>query len=161
MFRISKNQAVFGMSYTRSKARSLIDSLSKQVNTHILKYIIYYDVRPDDRNHWLDELSTWFERVNRISSKSNLKRRDYAETLFGWFGDTREDAEINLEFFYDEYVKYASDPYPEFEITSKLVNQVYSAYRNVCNQTLPILTSHQHLATYEWKNIIRHALDIR
>ena len=158
MFKLIKNHAVFSMSYPRSKALEIIDSNSKQINDHIVKYVVYYDMRPNDRNHWLNELSSWFERADRVSSKSGLKRKDYEATIFGWFGTTIDDALLNLEMFHDKYIRYSSNPYPEFEITPELANKLFKTYKRIKHLALPELMSKKVHSTSFWYNLIERAL---
>lgn len=156
---INASEAIFGMSYPKSKALQILDANSKQLNAHLIKYVLYKDIRKDSKHHWINEMSAWLNSANRVTCKSKLRERDYEDTLFGWFGTTIDDAEINLELFYNEYVKRSPKPYPEFEITPSIVNDLYDVYIQLKRIALPILVKHELLSTESWARILRAILD--
>lgn len=150
---------IYGMSFPRKHALAKMEELSEQLNEHVIKCVVYNEMRYMTINHWVDELSTWMNRANKIKCRSKLKQKDYVGALFGAFGNSILDAEINL----DSYCRLNRrkilvndyEAYPDFDSEdSELISKLFNAYQKVIRYSLPYLMSDIILTTQEWSNIL-------
>lgn len=84
---------IYGMSMERQKAKNRIISFQSEITENIIKLGIYQD-NNRDRNHWIDELATWFSDINDLDLKpkgSKFNRNQYDEWVFGEFGTDISD----------------------------------------------------------------------
>lgn len=158
--KILRKQPIFSMSYTRKKALDILYSYSDNINDHILKCIIYKDTKPNDVKHWIVEICSWLHRADNVTSKTKLKPRDYEDTIFSAFGNSIVDARINLENFYDKFVKFSSTPYPKFEVTSSLVNDTFEVYERIKDFSIKQFLKSNKLSTDEWYHEIYKLINL-
>ena len=136
---LSSNNYIKAMSWNRNRALSKLSSMSDTFVKHILKCVIYSD-NMRDYNHWIQEISNYLEVANDIELKPRNKKpskSDYEDTLFDALGNTRKDARNNLKLFLWEIEE--THQYPEFEITEKLINNVFETCKNIVDTFVPIL----------------------
>ena len=149
-------KSIFGMANSRSVVLDRFVSLSRNISSHVVKCIAYGDSY-SCLDHWIHEVASWIHAANATKCKSKLKAADYVDTLFGYFGDDRADAENELQWFQlsHEY----THRYSQFEITDDLINQTYSVFQNIITACVPILTSKEVLSVPEWFSILKRVLD--
>ena len=144
------------MSYPRKQLTDKLTSLSKVLNQHVIECVVYRDVRKDTISHWVTELAAWMNKVNRLKCSSTFKAKNYKNTLFGEFGTTIDDAEMNLWLYQQLNEKYnATKQYPAFEITPELVNKLYITYTDIVSISLPILCSKDVKSANEWYRLLK------
>ena len=153
---ILSHKSIFGMANSRSVVLDRFVSLSRNISNHVVKCVAYKDSY-SCLDPWIHEISSWIHAANATKCKSKLKATDYVNTLFGYFGDDRADAENELQWFQlsSEY----SHRYSQFEITDELIDQTYSAFHNVITTCVPILTSKEVLSVPEWFSLLKPILD--
>lgn len=143
------------MSFTRSQALSKISSLSNTLNEHVIKCVIYQTILPDYIDHWTEEIGIYLYNVNKIKSKTKLKRADYIDSIFASFGTDMEDAEANLRLF-----KIHNKEYPEFELSNKLIETLFEVYSKLIDKSILILTSGKKLSIDEWIHVVEPILKL-
>ena len=155
MKRYIKNTSIFGMAFPRKKALKIISDLSDNIDEHIIETVVYGELMPDTKHHWISELAVWMCKVNRVKCSSNLKEKDYINALFSTFGTTKEDAELNLSAYYSKVHRnsYFKD-YPDFEITDELIDSLFYVYKDITQICLPILASSEEKNIHEWIKLL-------
>jgi len=75
---------LFEMADSRQDARSDVRNMREPIIDHLIYLILYPN--SIDKNHWLTELSTFFDKIDRLYLKPSGKRKltgdDYYELLF-------------------------------------------------------------------------------
>jgi hypothetical protein len=130
---------------SRKKLISTLDAYDELIVEHLAKCAMYCNSLPGDKyNHWIeDELATWLSDVNDSVCKQNngkLKKKQYAEGLFGGLGNSEVDARINLRLL-QEHNKKAKDPYPYVEIDEAMISRMHIISEQVIQKFVPILAS--------------------
>lgn len=152
---IISSENILGMSFPRKEALFKMESLSEEINEHIIQCVVYKELRYLTIDHWVGELATWMNRVNKIKCSSKLKKRDYLDTAFGSVGDSLIDADVNIDAYKLKNQKKTKDEqYPDFEITDELLKKLYDKYVEVIEISLPILMSKEILSIPQWKEIL-------
>lgn len=141
------------MSFTRSQALSKISSLSNTLNEHVMKCVIYQTILPNYMDHWTEEIGIYLYNVNKIKSKTKLKRADYIDSIFASFGTDMEDAEANLRLF-----KIHNKEYPEFELTDDLIKRLFVTYDSMIELSVPIFVSNETKSISDWIRAVRSIL---
>lgn len=151
--------SILGMAMPRHTVLQKLSNVSPQLNEHIIKCVVYHDVSPSTIPHWVTEIAAWLRYADRLKSKSQLKAVDYQNTLFGSFGDEKDDADINLTEFQLFNNEKRDDRYPDFEVTSDLITQLFQTYQNLMNACTPLLLSKDVHDLQEWRNTIMSSLN--
>ena len=146
MFRLRRK--IYGMAVNRSKAITELDSLSNQLCLHVAKCVIFENTL-NCLGHWINEIAIWLNKANRIQCKSKLKRKDYEDTLFGFFGNDAIDAENMLDYF-DTWNVNHDYQYPKFDIDNDLIIKMERVADELKQMAIPILLSGNTLAVSEW-----------
>lgn len=145
---------IYGMSFPRKTALKYLSKNAENIRDHLIKCVVYKDIRPEDLHHWIyDELCLWLTKASEIKSESRLKPKDIRTTIFGEFGDSIGDAKIILEDFKDKYCT-GTQPYPDFEITQKLIDTVYLATKKLQDVAIRRLVSDDSYSKDEWYELI-------
>lgn len=147
---IYSNSHIFGMAFPRKKCLDRLEALSKELNNHIIKCVVYYQTRPDDLSHWISEISNFIAQANKIKCNSKLKKKDYMESIFADFGDEWIDANVNLEQF-----QLIEKDYPEFDPEDKnLIDTLYQMYQLIIDTCIPVFNSKDIRSSDEWYKIL-------
>ena len=153
MFRVIKNTSIFGQAWPKASALKQLSANSENLNSHIIKCVVYKYILPEAMHHWTQEIANYLYDADAIVCKSKLKSQDYIDTVFGMFGDSQGDAYLNLKQFKARYVS-SSHEYPEFDINSDAIDDLFDAYRSVISKALPMLMSKQQHSKSELHAII-------
>ena len=154
-----KSEYILAMAVPRKVALKRLSSDAEALKDHVLKCILYKDVRPDDVHHWIhDEICSWLERASTIKSDSKLKAKDYYNTVFSEFGNDIADARWCLQEFKKEYCIKSANPYPEFEITSQLVYETFAIFQTFVSTCMPYMCKKSSMDQEEWYNIVNKIL---
>lgn len=152
---IMSRQGIYGMSFPRSEAIAKMSNLSSVLNEHLIECVVYSEMKYLTVPHWVGELAAWMNRANKIKCKTRLKKQDYLESIFGSFGDSLIDADVNLdEYKRNNARKLESYKYPDFEITEELIKSLYDHYQAVIKCSLPVLMSKGIKSVLEWKELL-------
>lgn len=129
----------------KSRAQIRISGFCEEITSNIIKLCAY----PTHLSyqHWIDELATWFNDINSITIKpKGQKFTDdvYDELVFGEFGTTLTDVRTCIDAWIVKNRK-SNDPYPEFEVTSKLVRSVFLFVSELRDKLLRIFSSKNNI----------------
>lgn len=126
------------MAISRQQALSVVDSYVVEYSNHLLKCIIFKNTT-NTLNHWISEISNYFNEINNIKIKPDNKkmREDY---LYDYFflasGDVEDDYSIIVKAFQLKEGK----KYPKFKITKELIEEIYNTFLDFANYFAPILS---------------------
>lgn len=151
---------IFGMSLPHKSALKRLEADSEQFAVHVVKCIVYQEVRPLDVDHWIHELSTFLQDAVNVKCDSKLKPKDYRNTVLSYIGDDFEDAYTLLRYFQKHCCNNSKDNYPEFVIDDNLVDMTYLA----CNKLLkfvPSILASKEARYYDWTDLLKRALNSR
>ena len=72
---------LFEMARSRADAKQVITAISPQIFKHFVKLFVFNS--PENKNHWITELNTFFHTINDITLKPNNKKPD-KNTVYNW-----------------------------------------------------------------------------
>lgn len=155
-----KSEYILAMAVPRKVALKRLSSDAEALKDHVIKCVLYSDIRQDDIYHWIhDEICSWLERASSVKSDSKLKQRDYLNTLFSEFGSDLSDARWALQEFKKEYCIKSANPYPDFQITDDIVTDTYIAFQSLVKICVPLLTSKDMVDQETWYKLIHKILE--
>ena len=119
---------IAGMSMEKDKAIHQISSFSPVIMEHLIKLLMYSDIRPDDVEGWVHAVAHWIQRADDITVKPRarkLKEQDIMSSLFSCMGDDVRDHRRALYAFLadNESGKFnyeGKGKYPNLQLTQKL-----------------------------------------
>ena len=159
MKRVIKNsENIFGMANPKKFVLDKLYSFTNQLSDHIIKCVVYQNSLTTDPEHWIHEIAVWLNASNKLRCKSKMNWEDYQDTLFAAFGDELSDAEWQLEDFKRRKCKRSLGQYPDFEIDSTLITDLFTTYQKILNLSEPWLVSQQVHSVNEWKKELESIL---
>lgn len=151
-----KESYIFGMATDKKKAEKKVESISDRINEHIIRCVVYKNTT-NDLQHWIyDELTTWFDYINRIELKTKsgkFTEKSLDDILFGEFGDAVTDAEFNLALFRANVAKNGEE-YPDFQVTVQLATELRSVYDEIRTTFMPIFTKKNNYSRTDIYNFL-------
>lgn len=116
------------MAFNRDKAIEKIKHETETYSEHLIKCILYKN-KTNSLWHWCDELANKIDIVNKIKLKSGGKfsQKFYEDEFFLADGDCPSDFEITLKDFKRDF----RFKYPDFEITSKMIEEVSRSFNDI------------------------------
>lgn len=161
MFKVicRKQDSIFAMSTERKRAISRMNGNSDKLASHLIKCVIYDDSL-SCLNHWISEICEYLAIANDFRIKpagKKLKPNDYMDSIFSAFGDDIVDASINARQFRLDN-DHKMDPYPDFEVTDRLVICIFETFQNIIKNFIPILTSNNHMSSKDFEPIVRKSI---
>ena len=153
----SMKKVIYGMSFPKKVAHKYLSRNATNIREHITQCVVYKETLSDQLDHWIkDELCLWLENASQIKCSSKLKEKDLFETIFSELGTTLGDARVNLNIFKEDHCQEDSKkPYPDFEITQSLIENLFTACSEFKAVSEPILLSKNELTKDEWYELIR------
>ena len=161
---IKSSQCIFGMAVPRAKALEILQKNSETLAYHLIKCVVYGDTFGEDvYQHWVeDEICEYLSIANDVVTKPKnrkLKAENYLDTIFADMGTTKQDASVALRNFRIENRR--NKKYSDFDVTTELVDSVFTTFQNIINYMLPILTSNNTLTANDlfsgvYASILQH-----
>lgn len=154
---------VYAMSMERDRAKKQIASFSETIMEHIIKLLVYSDIRPNDIAGWIHTVARSIHNADDVTVKPNnkkLKEKDILSSLFGCMGDDirdyrrallafKEDNRRGL-FNYDD-----KQSYPDFEVTFELSDDLMTMCYDIIDVTMPLLTDKKDHNVEEYEAKVR------
>jgi hypothetical protein len=119
---------LFEMAFNRKQAIDAIQYQSYEINLHLLKILMYGQVR--DYEHWCSELNAWFFKIQRTRLKYNKQSMDF-KTLYkilweGYLESTQEvrDLITDIDNEYSKSYKLLNGDY--LDIHKQIEDILYS-----------------------------------
>lgn len=158
---------ISAMSTDRNRAKYTLSSYSGIILEHIIKLLVYSDIRPNDVDGWISTIANWIHRADSITLKpkaKKLSKGDLLNTLFNYMGDEVKDYKFLLYAFIAENLtgklSYSDkEPYPEFEVTYELAEDLMNICYDIMDATLPLLIDKQDHTMSEYKSAIQPIFD--
>lgn len=142
---------IYAMAIPRKNALEKLSSYSDVLERHVIECVVYKNSL-GCMNHWIGEIASWLNSANRVNCKVALKEEDYLESLFGAFGDERSDAELDVEVYQRSDLRKNS--YPDFDITDKLIDEVFNTFDKLIYHSIPLLTSNSVFSIPQWVELL-------
>ena len=154
-----RSTSIFAMSFPRKIAHKHLSKNSESLCDHVLKCILFADIRPDQLYHWIhEEICGWLEDASEVKCDSKLKSKDYLETVFCEFGTDKQDAKVVLKSFRKHYCFDIDDSYPDFDITIELVDKTYKIFQTFIDVCMPLLLKKDPVSQDDWYKAIHDIL---
>ena len=158
---------IYAMSTDRNRARHMLTSYSSIIMEHIIKLLVYSDIRPDDVDGWISTIANWIHKADDITLKPKAKKlteSDLLNTLFSYMGDEIKDYRFVLDSFIAENLTgklnyYDKESYPEFEVTLELAEDLMNICYDIIDATMPLLIDKQDHTMSEYKAAIHPIFD--
>ena len=156
-----------GMSIERNRAIQQLDSFSPIIMEHIIKLLVYSDIRPDDVEGWIGSVANWIHRADDVTVKPSakkLKESDIVSSLFGCMGDDVRDYQRALYAFLADtrtgkLNHDGKESYPEFDVTGDLSQDLMDVCYDVIDATMPLLLDKQDHTINEYIQVISPIFD--
>ena len=157
---------IYAMSMERDRAKKQIAAFSPTIMEHMIKLLVYSDIRPDDIDGWIHTIARSIHNADDITVKPNnkkLKNSDLISSLIGCMGDDVRDYRRALQAFREDNRngKFNYDDkktYPDFDITPELSEDLMTICFDVIDKTLPLLTDKQDHSLDEYKSVINQII---
>lgn len=155
-------RCILGMSLEKSTALKQMKSFSDVVNEHILKLVVYGDIRKDDIRGWINTIANWIHQADDITLKPKSRKpseEQIMSSLFRFAGDDIRDYERALFAFKADNLsgKFSSESkseYPDFEVTSELTKELMVNCDELIRATLPLLRDKNNHSLDEYRNAV-------
>lgn len=157
---IRRDSQILAFAYPRKQAIARIENIAPTMLAHFLKIMIYQD-RTGDLNHWIDEISNFVRIISDLELKphnTKLSKSAYAELLQNEFGDTPNDADVNLSIF--QATQTGPDKYPRFKVTPELIQTTFQRGQQFIDKASEIGSSKEKLTAEDIKQIISPILHL-
>ena len=157
---------VVGMSLSRQRALDQARFYAVNIIEHMIKIVMYHEMRPEDVSHWIEEIADWLQRSDDITIKPKghkLKESDLLDTVFSCMGDSVSDYRRELQMFQEKNRKgqfnyLDKQSYPEFEVDYNSCQKLMDACILLVDATLPMLASKQDHSYVEYVDAVKSAL---
>lgn len=137
------------MSFTKSEALRRAGHYSQDILEHLIKILVYGNIKKNNVSHWIGEISGWLKDADSLTIKPTnrpLKESDVRDTTFACMGDELDNYFSSLQMFQHDnkkgkfnYENKESYPYvePDFATASDLM-EICS---KVMEATIPMICS--------------------
>lgn len=142
---------VYSMAMERRKAIVRIDSFRKEITENIIKLNLYSD--SIDKQHCIDELSTWFSDINSVYLKpkgNKLNREEYDDLVFGEFGDDISDVRSCIHVW--QIRNRRSKKYPDIDVGEEIVDKTFLSVAKIKSYLLNIFCSKNSISRIDIRN---------
>lgn len=158
---------ISAMSSDRNKVKYMLTSYSGIIMEHIIKLLVYSDIRPNDVDGWISTIANWIHKADDVTLKpksKKLTKSDLTDTIFSYMGDEVKDYRFILDSFLADNItgklNYKDkQPYPEFEVTTELAEDLMNICYDIMDATLPLLIDKQDHTMSEYKSAIQPIFD--
>ena len=153
---------VYAMSVYKKRAEKQLTSYSSIQMEHIIKLLVYSDIRPNEVKGWIHTLANWISKADSLTIKPNADKvsEDFLmSTLFSCMGDDLDDYERELYSFLADnhsgkFNAYSHESYPEFEVTDQLSEDLMNFCLDIAEATIPLLIDKQDHDISEYEEVI-------
>lgn len=158
---------IMAMSIERTAAKRQLTAYSPILIEHIIKLLVYSDIRPNDVHGWERTLANWIHRGDGITLKpknTKVTENFLDSTLFSFLGDTVYDFEGELYAFIADnrsgkFNYKDKTSYPEFEVTPELAQTLMDVCYAIRDSVYPLLIDKQDHTIDEYEAIIQKIFD--
>lgn len=154
---------IYAMSVDRSRAIRKATFYADTIAYHLIKLLVYHDIRKDDTDHWIYEIADKLADVGQITIKprgKKLKQLDYVDTTFSAFGDSEYDIislikEFNYLNLRGEFNYADKTSYPEIQITSELVSTIFECAYELSDTCSSMLSDSKIFTVDEYYDTVK------
>ena len=153
---------IYAMSFPKAEALRRAGYYSQDILDHVIKILLYRTIRPDDIDHWINEISSWLKDVDSLTVKPNsrpLKESDVRDTTFACMGDELSDYLFSLKMFQTDNKRGKfnyedKEPYPYVEPDSATASDLMDICYSIIEQTLPLICSKDRHSRQEFVELL-------
>lgn len=157
---------VYAMSIPRDKALARASFYSDSLIEHLIKIVVYHDVKSDFISHWIGEISRWLYDAGSIIVKPDgkkLKPDDYMDTLFGWMGDDIDDYRSLLDKFQHDNKRGKFNyedkkSYPPVETSPELCKELMAVCHCLIDSFISMLLSNESFSIGDYNTMLNKVL---
>jgi len=150
------------MSTDKDRAGSLMRAYSSVIIEHIIKLLVYSDIRPQDVDGWITSVAKWIHAADDFTLKPKTKKpreEMLHNNLFCFMGDTYSDYVKELYGFLadNRSGKFNHDgkgSYPEFDVTPELAKLLMQTCCAIEDATMPLLLDKADHEVSEYRTLI-------
>lgn len=154
---------IVAMSVTKKHAIWRMEAYANTIMEHIIKLVIYSDIRPNDIEGWLHTVVRCIHEGDALTIKPSTKKLTEDElrnSLFSAMGDDLHDYLSELAVFQENnrrgLYNYADkESYPEVTPTVEDAEVLMDICYQIMERTLPLLLDKQDHSIDEYKDAIR------
>lgn len=155
-------RCICAVPFAKAEAIERASKYSSDITEHLIKILVYGDIRQDDVSHWISEIATWLKSADRISVKPTNKRLKPAvirDTVFRSMGDELDDYLDSLEAFqYDNRkgkFNYSDKmTYPEVEPTIECAGDLMNMCLDLIEEATPLLSDKCEHSRQEYVSLL-------
>lgn len=155
---------ICAIAFSKAEALKRAGYYSQDIIEHMIKILLYSDIRPEDVDHWISEIATWLKSVDRLTVKPSnkpLKKQDIRDTTFAPMGDSLEDYKDSLEMFQRANKKgkfnyETKESYPEVKITAELADDLMNACYSLMDQAIPMISNKAEHSREDFARVVEN-----
>ena len=159
-------RCVYAMSLPKSEALKRASYYSDDIMEHLIKILVYHNIRNSDTAHWIGEISSWLKFVDGLTvkpSNRHLKPAAIKNTTFAPMGDHLKDYLGSLQMFQDANKKgkfnYGDKvSYPYVEPDSQTASDLMQLCNDIMEITIPMLCSKIDYSRREYEDALNKIL---
>ena len=155
--RISETEnTLLEMAMPRDVAKKRIERLADTTCEHLLKCIVFKN-STGNLNHWIVEVSTNFTLCGNITLKpknNKFTEKEYRKIVFESNFEDKENVELILKFYHAKW----SNEYPEFTVTTELVEEVYAIANEIVDEVVDLFLQKTHYERDAYEHVVRASL---
>lgn len=153
---------VRAMSLPKSEALKRAGYYADDIIEHIIKILVYHDIRPHDIDHWIGEISSWLKFVDGLTTKpsnKHLKPDAIRDTTFGSMGDHLQDYLGSLQMFQSANKKGKfnyedKESYPYVEPDAQTASDLMEICMDLMESAIPMLCEKEDHSRQEYVEIL-------
>lgn len=147
------------MSLDRGRAKKRLDAYASIIEEHIIKLLVYSDIRPNDIQGWIHTVANWIHQGDSITVKPSAKKLSVADlesSLFNFMGTETRDYMSALYAFEANNLSGKlnsgnKESYPTFDISMDLAADLMELCEDVKEVTMPLLCDKQDHSLNEYE----------
>lgn len=142
-----------GMANDRKTVKKRIEGFKEEITSNIIKLCIYPNSR--DKQHWIDELATWFTDIANLTLKPrSAKFNDYEYDfwVFGEFGDAYEDVTSLVHLW--QIKNRRTGKYPNIEVADAAMDHLFTIVSRLRAELIPLFTGKDKIERIQMLKIL-------
>lgn len=151
------------MAFPKAIALQKASFYADSIIEHVIKIVLYHDIRSNDVPHWISELATWIHDADDITVKPTsrkLKPVDIENSTFAWMGNELKDYRSDLDMFQEnnrrgKFNNSDKGSYPYVETTRQLAQELMDVCYELMNSTIPLICDKKDHDKLEYNQVLQ------
>lgn len=158
---------VIAMSLTKKRAIWRMEAYASTLMEHIIKLVIYSDIRPNDVSGWLHTVARCLHEGDEITVKPDARKmteEELEDSLFCAMGTELTDYRGELAVFQEnnrkgKYNHDGKESYPPVEPDEESAKILMDICHEIMERTMPLLLDKQNHSIEEYENAIQNLFE--